>query len=139
MHEGALCCKASATPFEVVAVAVVIVVIVQWTSMRRSSVVIVAFVVAGGASVAWAFFDGSLFAWHPASMATGFATCMTLGVAQAMSARGEVGEERTGKLRRHMYLQLSAALTIFLGFIAITSNKVVRSLRRLSPLENGDL
>ena len=102
--------------------------------MERSlATVIISVATVTAATVVWQFYDASLFSYHPVAMTTGYALLMTLGLLQAVSARDTIAEQRTVALSRHMYLQLAAAGCIFIGFIAIYSNKVTL-LRYLSHI-----
>ena len=111
----------------------------QWhcsREMERSlATVIISVATVTAATVVWQFYDASLFSYHPVAMTTGYALFMTLGLLQAVSARDTIAEQRTVALRRHMYLQLAAIGCIFIGFIAIYSNKVTL-LRCLSPIHH---
>jgi hypothetical protein len=59
-------------------------------------------------SIAFASFDGSLFGWHPFSMALGYLCFMAEGLILAHDIRAALGDERVRGLEQHMWMQARA-------------------------------
>ena len=85
-------------------------------------------------SLTWELFDGSLFAWHPVLMSTGFLMMMAEGVMMARRtgdpsyASTHTQEERDEDMLLHVALQICAVANVVLGLVAIYSNQ--SALRR---------
>ena len=78
-------------------------------------------------SLCAAFFDGSLFGYHPALMSVAFLLFMAEGVMAGLRFRAvPPGAERVTAIRRHAALQCAALLCAAGGFYAIYRNKACR-------------
>jgi len=65
-----------------------------------------------------------LFAWHPIFMTLGYIGFMCEGVIVFFKSRAIEGVTRAGVLTNHMWLQLTSAIMVGIGFAAIYVNKV---------------
>lgn len=65
-----------------------------------------------------------LFAWHPIFMTLGYIGFMCEGIIVSFKSRAIEGVTRAGVLTNHMWLQLTSAIMVGIGFAAIYVNKV---------------
>ena len=73
-----------------------------------------------------------LFAWHPIFMTLGYIGFMCEGIIVSFKSRAIEGVTRAGVLTNHMWLQLTSAIMVGIGFAAIYVNKVrVSSILRM--------
>jgi hypothetical protein len=75
-------------------------------------------------SIAFRFFDNTLFAWHPVFMSIGYILFMAEGVISSIMFRHLDGPERMKAIWSHALLQLRAVFCIAIGFGVIYRNKV---------------
>jgi hypothetical protein len=75
-----------------------------------------------------------LFAWHPIFMTLGYIGFMCEGIIVSFKSRAIEGVTRAGVLTNHMWLQLTSAIMVGIGFAAIYVNKVRVFFRSIGML-----
>ena len=77
------------------------------------------------ASLAFATFNNTLFAWHPFAMSLGFLFFMPEGILAGVAFRALDGVERVRAIEGHALMQLRGLVLILVGAGAIVYNKVL--------------